>query len=390
MTKQPTLRIWFIATATTFLGRAFLYSVWVSRGPEIKDALGLDTASMGLLVMLYPLGGLVGVLFADRLQKRFGSRITIAAAFSISAASMIGLGFAIPAANLALTSVLLFLMGLPMSITDFVQNYEASAINAKSPRSLISAIHSAFGVGLMLGALASNIFISAGISLQLGFFITSVIVFLPSAWAATVFPKNETTSVPATISSDSATKFSPWREVRTLKIAFIGLTFIVAEVSAATWVPIALVQSGVSASDAAVALSIFWLVVTIARATGGLLVDRVGRANTLLIASLTTATGTAIFGLSPLINLPYLGMLPWAAGMALGFPMAVNAMADDPARAAKRINMMITVVYISGLIVGPLLGGVGQQVGIFLAFSLPTAFLVIGAALSKNARQLQS
>jgi fucose permease len=281
-------------------------------------------------------------------------------------------------------------MGLPMSITDFVQNYEASAINAKSPRSLISAIHSAFGVGLMLGALASNIFISAGISLQLGFFITSVIVFLPSAWAATVFPKDESTSVPATVSSDSATKFSPWREVRTLKIAFIGLTFIVAEVSAATWVPIALVQSGVSASDAAVALSIFWLVVTIARATGGLLVDRVGRANTLLIASLTTATGTAIFGLSPLINLPYLGMLPWAAGMALGFPMAVNAMADDPARAAKRINMMITVVYISGLIVGPLLGGVGQQVGIFLAFSLPTAFLVIGAALSKNARQLQS
>ena len=237
----------------------------------------------------------------------------------------------------------------------------------------------------MLGALVSNVFITAGVSLQLGFIITALLVFIPSFWGATVFPRDEPAEANAQV---AAPKFNPWREPRTLKIAFIGLTFIIAEVSAATWVPIALVQSGISASDAAVALSGFWLVLTIARAIGGALVDRVGRAKTLLIASLTTAAGVALFGLTPFIHVPYLALLPWSAGMALGFPMAINAMADDPVRAAKRINMIITVVYLSGMIVGPLLGSVGQIVGIFIAFVIPTALLLIGAALSNQARRL--
>jgi len=392
MTKLPAIKIWFIATAVTFLTRAFLYSVWVSRGPEIKQALHLDTAGMGLFVMLYPLGGLIGVFFAGHLQKWFGSKALTMGSFTISAASMLGLAFEVPAGNLMISSILLFTMGLPMSITDYVQNFEASAINARSPRSLIAAIHSSFGVGLMLGALASKFFISYGVSLQIGFFITAAVVFVPAVWGASVFPKDEALNVDAHSDAETSApapksrQRSAWTEPHTLLVAFIGLTFIVAEVSAATWIPIALVQSKISAGDAATALSMFWLAVTIVRATGGAMVDRIGRDKTVLISGITAAAGVILFALTPLIGLPFLGMLLWAAGMALGFPMAVNAMADDPARSARRLNMIIAVVYFAGMTVGPVLGTVGQAVGLYPSFVVPIALLVAAALLSRQVR----
>ena len=34
---------WVFATAILFFSRAFLFSTWVSRGPEVKHLLGVDT-----------------------------------------------------------------------------------------------------------------------------------------------------------------------------------------------------------------------------------------------------------------------------------------------------------------------------------------------------------
>ena len=54
-----------------------------------------------------------------------------------------------------------------------------------------------------------------------------------------------------------------WKEKRTLLIAVIGFSFIMAEISAGTWVPIALTVSGFSGSAAAFAFGVFWIVITI-------------------------------------------------------------------------------------------------------------------------------
>lgn len=391
----PSIKTWFIATAITFFSRAFLYSMWFSRGPEIKAALGLETAGLGYFVMLYPLGGLVGVLFASRLQNRFGSRRLTTASFTISSLSMAGLAFSVTTGNLWLSCALLFIMGLPMSITDFVQNFQATAINARSSRSLIAAIHSSFGVGLMLGALVSNFFISGNVSLLFGFLAAALVVFIPSVLSARIFPADaliQTEPSPAANSAvdnnnpSSGNRISrtEWLDKRTIIVAFVGLTFIVSEVSAATWIPIALVKSGVSTSEAATALSGFWLIVTLVRAFGGFLIDRIGRAAASLLSAVFTAAGALIFALTPQLHLPYLGMAAWSAGMALGFPMAVNGMGDDPAKAAARLNMIIAVVYFAGLIVGPLLGSLGQIFGIFPAFLAPIVLSLVAATQFKK------
>ena len=83
-----------------------------------------------------------------------------------------------------------------------------------------------------------------------------------------------------------------------------------------------------------------------------------------------------------IVALPFLGLVLWGLGMAMGFPMAVASMSDDAAKAPYRINMIITVVYISSITVGPALGSVGEIAGIYVAFSIPLVLMLISALLS--------
>ena len=78
-----------------------------------------------------------------------------------------------------------------------------------------------------------------------------------------------------------------------------------------------------------------------------------------------------------------------AAGTSLGFPMAALSMSDDPVLAAARVNMIITIVYISSITVGPALGGVGQAFGLFVAFAIPVVLLIVSAMISKVTKPSQ-
>ena len=179
-----------------------------------------------------------------------------------------------------------------------------------------------------------------------------------------------------------------WKEKRTLLIALIGFSFIMAEISAGTWVAIALTGSGFSGSAAAIVFGLFWVVITIGRALGGFVVQAIGRFRTILLSAIVTAAGILIFMLADVIALPILGLVLWGLGMSMGFPMSVSAMSDDPQRAPFRINMIISVVYISSITVGPVLGSVAEFTGLYVAFGIPLALMVISAILSPVTKPL--
>jgi hypothetical protein len=103
-------------------------------------------------------------------------------------------------------------------------------------------------------------------------------------------------------------------------------------------------------------------------------------------STIFTTAGLAMFMLDSVLHLTYPALILWSLGLALGFPLSVSAMGDDPAKAAARINMIITVVYISSISVGPSLGALGQQVGIYFAFAIPLTMMAISMLLSRNTR----
>lgn len=384
MTNSPKIGLWFAATFTLFFTRAFIFSTWVSRGPEVKDLLDLNTVEMGLFTMIFPVGGILGVVFSSTLVQRFGSKLVTYAIYSLAAISMLLMGFTISAGLVWVSGVLLLFIGLPMAIADYVGNYEGALVDQASRRSIFSAIHGAFGLGMLIGAGLSSILLTSGLSITTHFLIIALASGAGAIWAGLVLPIHAR----AEISSEEKAHnrkmvFNVWTEKRSLLIALIGFSFIMAETSFGTWGPIALTESGFSEAEAAAALSVFWIVVTIFRLLGGYIVDALGRWYTILVSALLTATGITLFMLVDVIAVPYLALILWGAGMAIGFPMSVAAMGDDKEMAPARINMIITVVYISSMTVGPALGAVGQSAGIYAAFGIPLAFLLVSAAISR-------
>ena len=384
---QPRILFWFLGAAGLFFARALLFSTWLSRAPEVQQALSLGTAQMGLLVMLFPLGGLAGILFANALMVRLGSTTVGIGIFSLGALAIGTLGFSLDAGNVWLSAIAVFAMGLPMAIADFLGNFEGTAVDRISNKSLFPAIHSAFGIGMLLGAGGASLAIDAGWSLTQNYVLVAIIVAVVAIVSSLPLPNREKPEARPKGEERKLT-LSVWREKRTLLIALIGFSFIMAEISAGTWVAIALTGSGFSGSAAAIAFGLFWLVITIGRVFGGFVVEAIGRYRTVLISAIVTAAGILIFMLADVIALPILGLVLWGLGMAVGFPMAVSAMSDDPQRAPFRINMIISVVYISSITVGPVLGSVGEVTGLYVAFAIPLALMVISAVLSPVTKPL--
>ena len=385
---QPRILVWSFAAAAIFFTRALLFSTWLSRGPEVQQALSLNTAQMGLFVMLFPLGGLAGILFANALTVRLGSKLVGAGIFLVGAAAMATLGFSLVAGNLVVSVIALFLMGLPMAIADFLGNFEGTAVDRLSRKSLFPAIHAAFGIGMLLGAGGASLAIDSGWSLANNYLLVAAIVAVVSVWASVQFPRRDKPAARPR-GEERSLSLGVWKEKRTLMIAVIGFSFIMAEISAGTWVPIALTVSGFSGSAAAFAFGMFWIVITFGRLIGGFVVERIGRYRTIVISTLMTALGISVFMLVEVVALPYLGLVLWGLGMSMGFPMSVASMSDEPRKAPYRINMIITVVYISSITVGPALGSVGEVTGIYVAFAIPLALMILSAFLSPATKPLE-
>ena len=379
--RKTSIVVWSTASAGLFFARAFLFSTWVSRGPEVQALLNLSTAEMGVFTMLYAVGGLAGIFFASMLVKKYGSRMIAVLGFAIAVAAMMGIGFSIELGFLLVSSLLLMSIGMPMAIEDFVGNYEGNAADRKSKHSIFPAIHGAYGLGMLGGAAFSSWAIGAGVALPLHYFVAAILVGVVSVTAGLVLPDRRG-EIDTGASAKKGQAKLVWSEKRSLLIAVVGFSFIMAEMSAGTWVPIALTQAGYSGSDAALLFGVFWIVITVGRLLGGFVVDAIGRSNTILISALIGSSGVAVFIAQDLINQPLLGLVLWGLGISMGFPMSIAAMGDDERMAPARINMIITVVYISSITVGPALGSVGQVYGLFVAFVIPLLFLLVAAILS--------
>ena len=381
--SKPSIMVWSTASATLFFARAFLFSTWVSRGPEVQELLGFNDLEFGIFTMLYAVGGLLGIFFASFLVKRYGSRLIAALGFSIGAASLMGIGLSVELGMVLVSSLLLVSIGTPMAIEDFVGNYEGNAADRKSKHSIFPAIHGAYGVGMLGGAAISGWAIDQGIGLASHYFVSGLFVAAISIAAGVVLParKKNAESAAGKASKKGETK-KVWTEKRSLLIAVVGFSFIMAEMSAGTWVPIALTGSGYSGSEAAIMFGIFWIAITAGRLVGGFIVDAIGRSRTILFSALLAASGISVFIAQDLINLPLLGLILWGLGIAMGFPMSVASMGDQEALAPARINMIITVVYISSITVGPALGTLGEFAGLYVAFGIPLVFMLIAAILS--------
>jgi len=136
--------------------------------------------------------------------------------------------------------------------------------------------------------------------------------------------------------------------------------------------------------------ALFVLAMTAMRFMGGRVIDAYGRVAVLRASMAAAAAGLGLFVLADNVWIAAVGAALWGIGAALAFPMGMSAAADDPTRAAARVSVVSTLGYISFLAGPPLLGYLGDVVGIHQALLAILAPILLALLLAGAARPLKT
>lgn len=168
-----------------------------------------------------------------------------------------------------------------------------------------------------------------------------------------------------------------WAEPRTLVLGVMVLAMALAEGVANDWLAVALVDGyqvppWVGASGFALLVA----AMTLGRVGGPWLLDRFGRLPVLWGSMAVAGAGVLLVVLGDVAVLVGLAILLWGLGASLGFPVGMSAAADDPRHAAARVSVVSTIGYTAFLAGPPLLGYLGDRVGVLQALLVVAVLLV--------------
>ena len=376
---RPQLVRWRNAIFTVFLVCGVGFASWASRLPSVKVLLGLDDFGIGILLFVMGAASIVGLSIANIVVARWGARrgmygtlISFAAGLIVAGAGVQLLG------SFTVTAVGLALMGLGMSATDVMMNVEAAAVEQSFGKTLMPLFHAFFSLGTVAGAGVGVAMAAWQVGVAWHLWGTAVLVLVAGLVSLGSVPAREITHDDDAPEPTRRERFAElvavWRDPRTYAIGVIMLGMAFAEGSANDWLTIAVVDGhNETEATGAVALTVFSIAMTLFRALGGPLVDRIGRVWTLRVLAVAAAAGLIMFILAPSLPIAFIGVALWGAGASLGFPLGMSAAADDPAKAAASVSAAATIGYIAFLGGPPVLGWISHQIGI-----LPTLWIIVG------------
>jgi fucose permease len=375
--------------AAVFAANGLAFAAFLSRTPAIRDALGLSTAQLGLLLLCLSGGAVTGLPLSGPIVHRFGpARAVLFGALAVTAGmALLTTGLltgSVPAAGVGLA-----VNGLGMGVWDVAMNVEGAAVERRLGRSLMPRLHAVFSLGTVAGAGIGAA--AAAAALPLAVQVIAIAAVLPLIGVVGTRRFLPSPATPATTDTAGAGSgaLAAWREPRTLVIGLMVLGFAFTEGSANDWIALAFVDGyGTGEAVGAVAFGVFVSAMTIARLAGGAALERFGRVPVLRATAALALAGLLLVLLagSPVVALA--GALLWGAGAALGFPVGMSAAADDPARAAARVSVVSSIGYCAFLAGPPLIGLLAEQSGILRALFVVLGALVLALLCCGAARPL--
>src|ERR687893_256535 len=152
-----------VAVAVAFVVNGFAFASWISRVPAARDALGLSSAGLGLLLLCLAVGSVVALPLTGPVVHRTGP-----------ARGVLG------GAGLAL-------VGMGVGGWDVAMNIEGAAVEQRLGRVLMPRLHAGFSLGTVAGALLGAGAAALGFPLPAQLVLTAVLALVAVAVAPRSF-----------------------------------------------------------------------------------------------------------------------------------------------------------------------------------------------------------
>ncbi len=379
---------WRNALFVVFALGGFAVASWLSRVPAVRDELAVSTSVLGFVLLGLAAGSMLGLTASSGVIERIGAARGLLVAVAACAA---GLPIAAIGSSLAspmLTFAGLAVFGFGIGMWDVAMNISGAANERALGRSVMPLFHAAFSVGTVVGVGAGSLAEALAVPVLLHMSIASAIILAGVLSATRWFRSERTPAAHDEIRPDWRERLRVWGEPRTLLIGLVVLGMAFAEGSANDWLPLAMVDGhGLQNDQGAVVLGAFLAAMTVGRLGGVFLLDRFGRVPVLRAAATLAVLGLGlvIFGPAPAVAI--IGSVIWGLGASLGFPVGMSAAADDARMASARVSVVATIGYLAFLGGPPLIGILGDQVGLLRALLVVVVVVVISGLVTSAARE---
>jgi len=382
-------RAWAGAVFAVFIVNGFGAATWMSRIPAMRDQLDVPVSQVGILLAAVSGGAILGLLTASPVVRRFGGRLTILVALSAMGLTLALTGLATTVLQSFPLAVLgMGLIGFTAANSDIAMNIEGAEAERAVGRSLMPWFHGSWSLGTIgagvLGSAAAFLAVPVAVHFAVAGAALIAVAFLAAR------------SLPAATGADSAhaepltrrERLAIWRDPRTLLIGVLVLGMAFAEGSSNDWLALALIdERGFEHGTAALMFTTFAVSMTLGRLIGAPLIDRLGRVPMLIGSALLAIVGLLLVMLVPVAWVTVAGVVIWGLGASLGFPVGMSAAADDPRTAPTRVAVVSVVGYSAFLVGPPVLGFIGEHIGLLSAYWITLGLIVLAAIAAPAARE---
>jgi MFS family permease len=382
----PTLRRATRGVYLVFIGSGLGFASWAARIPQVREELDLTPAALGLVLLAIAVGSLIALPTAGLIVHRIGAAKTIVAMSLILATGIATAGMGVLVGVVPLV-IGLVLMGFGNGGWDVAMNVEAAAVEQQLKRSIMSRFHAGFSLGTVIGALLGAAMNALHVSVTVNLLLIALVL-------AVAMPLSTRGFLPAGTEAheqraEIVHPLKAWIEPRTLLIGLLVLTMAFAEGTATDWIGVATIDGyGATAALGSLAYGVFVTSMTIGRWYGTQILDRFGRVPVLRAGAASALIGLLIVVFGPNLVTAMVGTVLWGLGTALGFPVGMSAAADQRRHAAGRVSVVATIGYVAFLAGPPLVGLIGNHVGVLRALSLTAGLLAISLLVAGATRPI--
>lgn len=310
-----------VAIGVVFLVNGLAYGSWVARLPEVREALDIDDATLGLTLLGAGVGGTVMSLVSGRIVDRVGSRHAVIA-------TSVALSLLIPAVAVAPSAPVLFgalvAIGAIDGLTDVAQNSQALEVQARVARSILTRMHAAWSIGALIGGFAASRAAATEVSFTAHLTATAVVLAITTLLAGRrLLPSTRQSSAEAAASRPSLPR------TRMALLFGVGVVAILAEIPPTEWASLLMAERfDLGPGDAGLGFVAFTVGMVAGRLGGDVVVDRIGAETARRGGSLLAAVGIAIVAISPGPAVAWLGLFVTGAGASTLFPLAIRRASD--------------------------------------------------------------
>ncbi|RZK30419.1 MAG: MFS transporter [Hymenobacter sp.] len=366
-----------LAVSASFLLQGLCFSTWASRIPTVQQKLHLSETALGGVLLAVPVGLIASLPITGWLVAKYGSRnMTVIAVLLYSGVlPLLGL-----AQNTTQLMAALVVFGFGSNMANISVNTQGVGVEAIYGKSILATFHGVWSLAGFMGAAIGGQMIKWEVPIFQHFALMAGVIWLGVALMRPYL-------VPADAPSPGDQPLFVLPDKSLMLLGILAFCSLLAEGTMFDWSGVYF-KKIVLADKAQVGLgfSAFMSMMATGRFIADWFTDKFGRARTLQISGLLTATGLSIAVAFPSLLVASLGFMLVGLGVSSVVPLVYSSAGRSRTMPAGVALAAVSTVGFAGFLLGPpLIGLVAGATSLKVSFTIIACMGLAVAALARPA-----